>query len=71
VAAVYSLWLVQRSFQGSVVEVEGFRDFGGRELSVQIPLALGLVWLGLDPQRVFALSAPFVDRVVALAGIAP
>ena len=71
VAAVYSLWLVQRSFQGRVAEVEGMRDFGGRELMVQIPLALGLVWLGLHPQSVFSLSAPLVDRLTSLTGLGP
>ncbi len=71
IAAVYSLWLVQRSFQGRITTVAAFRDFGGRELAVQIPLALGLVWLGLNPQRLFALSAPVVDRLAALAGVGP
>ncbi len=71
VAAVYALWLVQRSFQGETVAVVDFKDFGARELAVQVPLALALVWLGLHPQSVFALSEPLVTRLTAFSGITP
>jgi NADH:ubiquinone oxidoreductase subunit 4 (subunit M) len=43
-------------------------DFGARELAVQLPLLVGLVWLGLFPQTVLDLSADSASRVTALLG---
>jgi NADH-quinone oxidoreductase subunit M len=69
VAAVYSLYLMQRSFQGrGDPALESMPDFGPRELSVQIPLVVGLVWLGLFPQAVLDLSADTAVRLTALLG---
>ena len=69
VAAVYALYLMQRSFQGRSNEAIGtVRDFGLRELAVQVPLAIGLVWLGLFPQAVFDLSSDAAARLTSLIG---
>ena len=75
VAAVYALHLMQRSFQGRsqgrASATVSMPDFGARELAVQVPLAVGLVWLGLFPQGVFDLSADAADRLAALIGALP
>ncbi|HEY6598778.1 MAG TPA: NADH-quinone oxidoreductase subunit M, partial [Pseudomonadales bacterium] len=69
VAAVYALYLMQRSFQGRPAAAHGpMADFGARELAVQVPLAVGLVWLGLFPQTVLDLSADTAARLTALLG---
>ncbi|TDJ30221.1 MAG: NADH-quinone oxidoreductase subunit M [Gammaproteobacteria bacterium] len=58
-AAVYSLSLMQRSFQGPPnTNVETMADFGLREMSVMLVMALALVWLGIFPQAVLEMAAP-------------
>ena len=72
IAAVYSLHLMQRSFQGSArASFAPMADFGARELAVQLPLVAGLVWLGLFPQAVLDLSADTAARLTALLGALP
>lgn len=62
VAAVYSLSLMQRSFQGSPAEdAEPLADFGARELTVMGLMMIALVALGIYPQPVFDMAAPFVE----------
>ena len=62
IAAVYSLSLMQRTFQGPAnTNIEAMRDFGARELSVMILMAVGLIWLGVYPQGVLDLSSPVLD----------
>ncbi len=59
VAAVYSLALMQRSFQGTPnPDVAAMVDFGFREMSVMILMMLALVWLGLYPETLLGLSRP-------------
>jgi len=69
VAAVYALYLMQRSFQGRGDPARAaIADFGARDLAVQLPLVAGLVWLGLFPQTVLDLSADSASRLTALLG---
>ena len=69
VAAVYALYLMQRSFQGrGDPSRAAIADFGARDLAVQLPLVAGLVWLGLFPQTVLDLSADSASRLTALLG---
>jgi NADH-quinone oxidoreductase subunit M len=69
VAAVYALYLMQRSFQGRADPARAaIADFGARDLAVQLPLVAGLVWLGLFPQTVLDLSADSAARLTALLG---
>ena len=68
VAAVYGLYLLQRSFQGAPMpRAETMTDFGFREMSVMALMALGLVWLGVYPQPVLDLSA----ATIATLGVLP
>ena len=53
---------MQRTFQGPAnTNIEAMRDFGARELSVMILMAVGLIWLGVYPQGVLDLSSPVLD----------
>ena len=62
IAAVYSLSLMQRTFQGPAnPHIGEVRDFGFRELSVMVLMAVGLIWLGVYPQGVLDMSAPVLD----------
>ena len=67
VAAVYSLSLMQRSFQGSPAkDAVALADFGVRELSVMGLMMIALIALGIYPQPVFDMAAPFVDTFLSV-----
>ncbi len=62
VAAVYSLSLMQRSFQGGVnPDTENMADFGAREMSVMVLMAIALIGLGVFPQPILDISAAVVN----------
>jgi len=62
VAAVYGLSLMQRSFQGELnPQVSEMKDFGLREMSLMAILMIALIWIGVHPQTVLALSDGFVQ----------
>ena len=68
VAAVYGLYLLQRSFQGAPnPDVETMRDFGAREMSVMVLMMAGLVWVGVYPQPLLDMSA----ATIAGLGVLP
>jgi len=67
VAAVYGLYLMQRSFQGTPnPDVESMRDFGLREMSVMAAMMAGLVWVGVYPQHVLELSNATIQTLGVL-----
>jgi NADH-quinone oxidoreductase subunit M len=78
-AAVYSLWMMQLTFQGKAKGNQSLVDFGGRELTTMAGMVIALIWLGLYPQPVFDLVAPVLrklqylvsDTVPILAGVSP
>jgi NADH-quinone oxidoreductase subunit M len=57
-AAIYALWLVQRTFQGKRTLAGAFPDLGPGETTVYAAMAVLLLWLGLWPQ-------PVIDRADA------
>lgn len=57
-AVVYSLWLVQRAFQGTPREEWRIGDLGSREMSTLLAMAALLVLLGLYPQPVLNTAEP-------------
>lgn len=62
VAAVYGLSLMQRSFQGELnPQVSEMQDFGAREMSLMAVLMVALIWIGVHPQTILALSDGFVQ----------
>ncbi len=67
VAAVYGLYLMQRSFQGTPnPDVASMRDFGLREMSVMAAMMVALVWVGIYPQHVLELSSATIDAMGVL-----
>lgn len=70
-AAVYGLWMVQRTFQGKPrVDVPRFSDITRREVLVAVPLLLVIVWLGLYPQPVINTAGHGIDNIRKQAGTA-
>ncbi len=68
VAAVYGLYLMQRSFQGTPnPDVAEMSDFGARDMSVMILMAAALVWVGVYPQPVLDLAG----ATIATLGVLP
>ncbi len=64
VAAVYGLYLLQRSFQGTPnPDIPTMRDFGWREMIVMVLMMLALVWIGVYPQHVLDLSGPVIETL--------
>ena len=59
VAAVYGLSLMQRAFQGTPNPAIGsMPDYGLRELSVMVLMMLALIWIGIHPQDLLAMTEP-------------
>jgi NADH-quinone oxidoreductase subunit M len=62
-AAVYVLWMVQRTIHGPVREgVEGFRDLGAREAWVIGPVIAVIVFLGIYPKPLLDEINPAVQH---------
>ncbi len=55
-ATVYSLWFIQRVFQGQNARIRKMDDLAVREMAVMAVMIAALLWLGLFPQRVFDTS---------------
>ncbi len=63
-AAVYVLWMVQRTIHGPVTRaVEGFRDLSLREAWVIGPVMLAIVFLGVNPKPLLDRINPSIQRV--------
>jgi NADH-quinone oxidoreductase subunit M len=63
-AAVYVLWMVQRTIHGPVASaVEHFRDLSFREAWVIGPVMLAIVFLGVNPKPLLDRINPSVQRV--------
>ncbi|HEY6074906.1 MAG TPA: NADH-quinone oxidoreductase subunit M, partial [Anaerolineales bacterium] len=73
-AAAYLLWALQRMIFNRLdhPENESLTDLTGRELTVLLPLIVGIVWLGLFPGPVLRRMQPstqrFVEAVQPFAG---
>lgn len=66
VAVIYSLYWMQRVFQGPTgtqIEVAGLRDFGARELGTMAAMVIITIWIGVYPQPIIDILDP------ALTGI--
>ena len=69
-AAVYSLVMVQKTFQGSPDESRQLTDFGPREMAAMAVMMAALLWLGLYPQPLLSLAQPALDGLLGLEGLA-
>ncbi|WP_339668678.1 NADH-quinone oxidoreductase subunit M [Dasania marina] len=74
-AAVYSLWMMQQTFQGKTQVAtkvsKDLQDFGGREMVTMAAMMLALLWLGLYPQPVLDLAQPVIDSLQQLVPLSP
>jgi NADH-quinone oxidoreductase subunit M len=63
-AAVYSLWMIQLTFQGEPEPGRQLEDFGAREMLAMAAMMMALLWLGLYPQPVLDLAQPVLDSLL-------
>jgi len=64
-AAIYVLYLYQRTFQGAVSEkVTKFRDLNAREVWAVAPLLVLIVFLGIFPKPVLDVINPAVQATL-------
>jgi NADH-quinone oxidoreductase subunit M len=63
VGAVYSLILLQRSFQGAPDDSRQLPDFGALEMLAMAVMMIALIWLGLNPQPVIDLVQPVLTSL--------
>lgn len=66
-AAIYSLWLIQRTFHGKSTESWSIDDASGRELAVFGVTIVLLLWLGLHPQPFFDAAEPALTATMEAA----
>ena len=68
-AAVYILWMYQRTMTGPVREgVVGMRDLSAREVGSLAPLLLLIVVLGFFPRPLLTVINPAVDQTMSEVG---
>ncbi|MEZ5097709.1 MAG: NADH-quinone oxidoreductase subunit M [Nocardioides sp.] len=69
-AAIYMLWLYQRTFTGPTpTEVEAYADLGGREVGTVAPLLLALVLFGFFPMPLLNVINPYVESTLTHVGV--
>jgi NADH-quinone oxidoreductase subunit M len=65
-AAIYVLYLYQRTFQGTVSErVTKFRDLNAREIFSVAPLIAIIIFLGVYPKPVIDIINPAVKATLS------
>jgi NADH-quinone oxidoreductase subunit M len=65
-AAIYILWMVQRTIHGPVAEsVAGFKDLRARELWAVVPLIALIVAMGVYPKPVLDVINPAVNATMS------
>lgn len=62
-AAVYSLWLVQKTFFGQSRERWQLPDLSLRETAMAASMIVGLIWLGLHPQPLLNITRPAIESI--------
>lgn len=67
-AAAYALIMVQRAFHGDNRQGWQLADFDGRESTIMIALAAGIVGFGLFPQTLLAAAATALAGLQRIAG---
>ncbi len=60
-AAVYSLWMVQRAFQGEARSALSLSDLSLRETGILAAMVIAILWLGLYPRPVFDTTRPVLN----------
>ncbi|MEZ4862694.1 MAG: NADH-quinone oxidoreductase subunit M [Caldilineaceae bacterium] len=62
-AAIYALWMLQRTFYGTPQEGVRFADFAPREWVVMGALIVVIVWLGIYPQPILDTARPALQAL--------
>lgn len=62
-AAIYSLWMMQLTFQGEPKENLKFADFGLREMTTMAAMMIALIVLGIYPQPIFDMAEPVLNNL--------
>ncbi len=62
-AAIYSLWFVQRVFHGTVQGRLHMPDLSMRETGMMAVLIIAILWIGLHPQTFLSISEPVLDGI--------
>ncbi len=66
-SAVYSLWLVQRTFYGELRARWEAPDLNVREMTIFGLFIAGLLWIGLYPQPVLEAARPSLKSIMSIA----
>jgi NADH-quinone oxidoreductase subunit M len=70
-AAMYMLWMYQRTMTGPTpVSIEGRADLGRREVGVVTPLVVGLLLFGFYPMPLLDVINPYVEQTLSHVGVA-
>ncbi len=62
-AAIYSLWIVQRVFHGEGAGERGIRDLDPRETGIMAAMIIVILWLGLFPRPVLKTVEPALQGI--------
>ncbi len=66
-AAIYSLWIVQRVFHGEKREGLGLVDLSARETGMMAAMIVVILWLGVFPRPVLSTAEPVLNTIAASA----
>ncbi len=69
-SVIYSLWMIQRALYGPLKKPWQLPDLSWREATVTGVMAVGLLWLGLNPQPVLDTASPTLLALQKKAGTA-
>jgi NADH-quinone oxidoreductase subunit M len=68
-AAIYSLWVVQKTFHGETRDEPRIADLSAREMAVFTTLIAAIVWIGLYPQPLLNTAKPALDALPPPPGV--
>ena len=68
-AAIYSLWVVQKTFHGERSDQRRIADLSPREMAVFASLIAAIVWIGLYPQPLLKTAKPALDALPRPAAV--
>jgi NADH-quinone oxidoreductase subunit M len=62
-SVIYALWMIQRTFYGPLQKSWHLPDLSAREAAITGLMAVGLLWLGLNPQPVLDTASPTLSSL--------
>jgi NADH-quinone oxidoreductase subunit M len=70
-AAIYSLWIVQRVFHGETLERSRVPDLSLRESGMMAIMIVAILWLGMFPGVVLKTAGPVLQGIQCCASPSP